>query len=328
MSTPKTLEQTSGLKKKISKLSNRFSRSMSSFLSGTILSVAGFAVGVLILLYDYPLMNPDEKKFISTPQFKLWLLAVAAQTVFWAVALGSMWPVVTSLSHHARKYKSELLVWVVLFAALIFASTAFAASCPNYNFSRHLLKTRLHTYIGGLVAIVAGVGNVLVNIGLRNILTVDLHASDLQHDEKLQQDLVRNYLNLRSSLLHFLSILGVMLGLVTLSQSAKRNAIIASGACAAEFGAEKVLVFGLYYTLILILVFLPTFSILITTGRKLRDEILPIPSPQNEKWNSWCAKREKLEKILALSVTESLRAAIAVMAPVLGGLIPLIRTKW
>jgi hypothetical protein len=85
------------------------------------------------------------------------------------------------------------------------------------------------------------------------------------------------------------------------------------------------LVFGLYYTLILVLTFLPTFTILIAAGHKLRDDILPIPSPHNETWESLCAKREKLERLLALSMTEGLRAAIAILAPILGSIISLIR---
>jgi len=307
----------------------RVSRGLTTFTSGTILVVIGFAIGVLILLFDYiPFRTPDSQ-FIKTPPFQLFLLATVAQTVFWAVAVGSMWRSLRSLREYWKGHVPELITWSLLFATLIYSSKFFAVSCPEYNLLNHGLKTRLLTVIGGAVAIMAAFGTILVNIGLRNILVSSSHNVGELNDDKIeaeQADLVRKYLHLRGRLLHFLSILGIMLGLVTLAQSAKRNLILASPNynCETDFTVEKVLVFGLYYTLILILIFLPTFSILITTGHKLRDDIIPILSPHNAAWESSCKKRERLGKLLALSMTESLRAVIAILAPVAGSLVSLL----
>lgn len=222
----------------------------------------------------------------------------------------------------------ELITWLILFVTLIYSSKFFAVSC-EYNLLNHELKTRLLTLIGGIVAIVAAIGTILVNIGLREVLASSSHSMGDSNDKTIeakQADLVKKYLHLRGRLLHFLSILGIMLGLVTLAQSAKRYLILASPnrTCETDFTVEKVLVFGLYYTLILTLTFLPTFSSLIATGHKLRDDIIPIPSPHNDAWDTACSKRRKLEKLLALSVTESLRALIAILAPVIGSLASLL----
>jgi uncharacterized membrane protein YhaH (DUF805 family) len=117
-----------------------------------------------------------------------------------------------------------------------------------------------------------------------------------------------------------------MLGLVVLAQGAKRYFIQnVPNDCAAGFTPDKVMVFGLYYTLILILTFLPTFSLLIAAGHRLRDDLLPVPSPHSSQWKDRCGRREKLENLLALSMTESIRAVIAVAAPIFGALISLIQ---
>ena len=249
--------------------------------------------------------------------------------------------------------QGEVILWTILFITLVYSSKYFAVSCPVYNVKNHDLKTNLLTYSGGIVAVLAGIGSILVNIGLRNLLQNKNSGEDLTKPEADAQ-LVSRYLELRRYLLQFLSVLGVMLGLVAVTQSAKRYLIRSSGLnslaqtqctaahldaltntciqqvtqfgyyCVTPFELKKVFVYGLYYTLILVLTFLPTFSTLIATGHNLRDNILPLPSPNSDSWSSTCAKRAKLDKLLALSVTESLRAIIAVLAPIIGSLISLI----
>lgn len=306
----------------------KVSRGLTTFTSGTALVVIGFAVGALILLFDYFQLTPEGSQFIRTSPFQLFLLATIAQTVFWAVAFGSMWPSLRSLREYRKGHLPELITWSILFVTLIYSSRFFAVSC-EYNVLHHGLKTVVLTLIGGVVAIMAAIGTILVNIGLREVLASSSQSIGDSNDKTIeakQAELVNKYLHLRGRLLHFLSILGIMLGLVTLAQSAKRYLILASPnhSCEPEFTVERVLVFGLYYTLILTLTFLPTFSSLIATGHKLRDDMIPIPSPHNDAWETACSKRRKLGKLLALSVTESLRAVIAILAPVIGSLASLL----
>lgn len=316
-------------------------------LAGTILVVVGFALGGFILLFDYfPLNDP----YLKTTPFQLYALAVISQTVFWAVAVGSMWRSSKSLLGLFEDHKTEVILWCILFLILLYSSKYFAVSCPVYSFRHHGLKTNLLTFFGGTVAIMAGIVSILVNIGLRELLTSRSQAEAIEK-ENADSQLVTRYLQLRSCLLHSLSVVGIMLGLVAVAQSAKRYMILehvqafdATAACKtlilpgeemtkciqqgfyceSMFDLKKVFVYGLYYTMILVLTFLPTFSILIATGHKLRDDILPLPSPRSDSWSSACAKRAKLEKLLALSFTESFRAIVAVLAPLIGSLISLL----
>jgi hypothetical protein len=319
---------------KQTKFADNVSSIMSTFSSATILSILGFAIGIGILLFDYFKFNDDENLFVSTSEFRVWLLSITAQTVFWTVALLYLWPALRNLKEHAKKHIPEIIIWAVLFAVLIYTSTYFAFNCPNYNLRNHGLKTGLLTYIGGAVAVMAGIGNVLVNIGLRDLLTNKLQQENLDRNIEIQKSCIRDYLDLRGALLQFLSLLGIMLGLVILAQSAKRSAIIIGDKCfddsilpkvpvAKAFTQEKVLILGLYYTVILILTFLPTFFILVMARRKLQNEILPVPSPNSDDWDKWCGKREKLERVLAFTMTDSLRATVAILAPLIGSLLPL-----
>ncbi|MDQ2976743.1 MAG: hypothetical protein M3R69_15210 [Acidobacteriota bacterium] len=326
------------------RFSSKLSRSFSTFTSGTLLVVAGFLIGVGVLLFDY-LLWPDKNfpNHIHKPAFQLFLFAVVAQTVFWSVAVGSMLPALRVLWRYTKGHWPEITAWLLLFAALVFCSRFFAFSCKAYSLQHHGTKLDILTYLGGVVAIMAAGGSILVNIGLREILATSKPAVEREKAAKVEPDnvelveeeqagFIRTYLFLRGRFLHFLSLLGIMLGLVVLAQGAKRYFIqhvdhicVPGDPTAFGFGWDKVMVFGLYYTLILILTFLPTFSLLIATGNKLRDDLLPIPSPHSDQWENRCTRRESLEKLLALTMTERLRTVIAVSAPVLGGLISLLQ---
>jgi hypothetical protein len=318
------------------RFSQKFSNGLSKLSSGTTLVAIGFLTGAGILLFDYiPFQTEESRWLIRLAPFQLFLFAVVAQTVFWAVAFGSMLPTIRKLWVHFKGHKPEIITWSLLFAALVISSRFFAFSCDNYRLGHHWLKTSLLTYTGGGVALMAAVGSILVNIGLRDVLAKSAASAEeasvarvdkQQILEEKQGELVREYLDLRASLLLFLSILGIMLGLVVLAQGAKRYFIQnASDGCASDFTPDKVMIFGLYYTLILILTFLPTFSLLIATGHRLRDDLLPIPSPHSNQWKDRCARREKLEALLALSMTESIRAVLAVAGPIFGALISLLQ---
>lgn len=324
--------------------SQGLSNSLGRLTSGTILVVVGFLFGVGVLLFDYILFpDKDFPNHIDKPAFQLFLFAIVAQTVFWSVAFGSMLPSLRELWKYRKGNWPEIIAWSLLFAALVFCSRFFAFKCEHYSLQHHGLKTSLLTYVGGVVAMMAAVGSILVNIALRDILATCASSVEQGKDEKrdpekadvmeLQQAvLVRKYLFLRGSFLHFLSLLGIMLGLVVIAQGAKRYFIskvghlcIPSDPLAFGFTWDKVMVFGLYFSLILILTFLPTFSLLIATGHKLRDDLLPVPSPHSHEWEDRCQRRERLENLLTLTMTERLRTIIAVSAPVLGALISLLQ---
>lgn len=354
--------------------------------SGTVLIAIGFVVGALTLILDYYYSSSLNDLFLKTTPFQLYALGVICQTVFGAMALGSMAPLLWSLKRFAWRQLLETLLWSALFAILIYSSKFFAVSCPVYSFRNHGFKTNSLTVTVGSVALLAGVGSILVNISLREMLADRRYpeienansANDAETNNRKTEEVdaqrVRRYLDLRRKLLHFLSVVGILLGLVGVTQSAKKNMILASTPtdetraeceqhfepikrefeqckanglancteqlkanevlldeckakgfyCETSFDWKKVLVYGLYYTVILVLTFLPTFSTLIATGHKLRDEILPMPSPHSESWSSDCEKRAKLEKLLSLSMTEGLRAIVAVLAPILGTLISLL----
>lgn len=276
----------------------------------------GLLFGVIIIFFDYPYFGELERQFIRTYQFQLWLLLLIAQPIFWAVVLLPLSKSVLNLRTHSVRHWGEIVLWVLLFSTLLYLSSRFAPSCA-YPLPHHKLKTALLSYAGFAVAILITVGILLVNIALR---------ATLDGDEPVEARIVQ-YIRLRGYLIRILTILGVMTGLGTLAQVAKRNAILTLGssACDVDFTSQRVLLYGLYFTVLLTMASVPTFFTLVAVGRELCDDALPMPPLSSESWGDWYEKRKNLEEFLRLSMVEALRASVAVGAPLVGSLVSLLR---
>ncbi len=280
------------------------------------MSTIGFLLGVLIIFFDYAYFGEPERQFIRTYQFQLWLLLLIVQTIFWAVVSLPLGRSVLNLRNYFFGHWREIVLWVLLFSTLLYLSSRFAPSCA-YPLPRHKLKTGLLSYIGFVVALLIAIGILLVNIALRTTLEAG----------QAVEARIMEYVRLREYLIRILTILGVMTGLGTLAQVAKRNAILTlgGGVCDVDFTSQRVLLYGLYFTVLIIMASIPTFFTLVTVGRKLCDDALPMPPVNSEPWCDWYKKRKSLEEFLRLSMVETLRASVAVVAPLLGSFVSLLK---
>jgi hypothetical protein len=83
------------------------------------------------------------------------------------------------------------------------------------------------------------------------------------------------------------------------------------------------LAYGAYFTLLVVLVYLPTFLSLQAIGRKLHDAFFPQIFPSTENWADIRDRRKYLEELLQLQVGayQSLHASIVVLAPLISSII-------
>jgi hypothetical protein len=151
------------------------------------------------------------------------------------------------------------------------------------------------------------------------LLLIGIELARIHEGGESGEKRVEKYIALRRYSLRLLTILGVMTGLAMLGLSAKRYAILSMKECA--FSVEHVFLYALYLSILLALVFFPTYAALLRTGQKLVCDLLPMPSLTDESWPNWYSKQKSLEELLQLSVNESLKAGIAILAPIAGSLI-------
>ncbi len=150
-----------------------------------------------------------------------------------------------------------------------------------------------------------------------------------------------HFLDLRDRLQFFLVIAGTGISAATLGSGALRNTLIAwaksdtlSLACikvakSVNFPAEMVLLYGLYTTALLTLVYIPTFIAFQSKGREICGSTYPKPSfnsDASDSWVNWYSNQKKVEELLKLQLgaTDSLKTGISILAPLAGSAISLL----
>lgn len=319
--------------------------------STLLLYLAGFAFGYVVILLDYRLsstIEPRHHQFLNHQQSKLWLLLLVMQVVFWFAVCVPIHRIIEFLKSQYRARRGNLLKeepaggpekglarpgrgipWralaVLLFLAIAFLlirSTSFLTpNCGDYSFLNSFWKTLILNFIGFGIALIAA--------GALLFISIELAALERGGDGAGR---ISKYITLRRYSLRLLTIMGVMTSLATVSFGAKRNAIqamkdanLVMEATPCVFLREHVFLYALYLSMLLALAFFPTYAALLRTGRKLVCDLLPMPPPGDESWPNWYSRQKSLEELLQLSVTENLRAGIAILAPIAGSLISLLK---
>lgn len=283
-----------------------------------LLGGVGAAVGACILLYDsgFP---PESKRFVESPQFMVWAFLICVQTAFFAVVAAPVWISLRRLKDYFIGNRPEIVLSSLLFMLLFvvpFMIPRFLELGWRSPLAHHGLKIMVLAGFGFVIAFSVVVGIWLVHTALRTLL------ADSGSDEKQ----VASYLGLREQLLRFLTILGTMVGLVTLATGGLRNALLAMGTSAKDFPSELVLVYGLYFTALLAVTYAPTYVTLTSVGRRLRDKLCEFPSPESGSWADWHSNRKSVEEMLKLQVgaKENYQSVAAILAPLAGSVLSIL----
>jgi hypothetical protein len=91
-------------------------------------------------------------------------------------------------------------------------------------------------------------------------------------------------------------------------------------------GAEGVILYGLELSLLVALIYLPTFATLQRTGTGIRDSVEGLPEPGDPMLEARLAKRKPFDESLRLQISASVsfRTSVAILSPLLGSLTSLL----
>ena len=127
-------------------------------------------------------------------------------------------------------------------------------------------------------------------------------------------------LDLRGDLQWFITLLGAMVALCHAGQGCPAAGVPRDGRQSRGVPAEYVLLQGAYFTGLLALVYIPTFTILAAVGADLLESAYPITAPDLdwENLSRWQANRKSLEEFLQLrsGAVHNLRASVSILSPV------------
>jgi uncharacterized integral membrane protein len=184
------------------------------------------------------------------------------------------------------------------------------------------VKTRTLTIIGG------------ITVGVPALLGIALTQRELSERQPgaVAQGDVAAAVQARMRILRFLSIAGAVIGLAVLAAGALRKAAVPQFVQDARFPQEGVVMYGAFFTGLLLLVYAPAHRALRRFGVRIRDQYFPLmgmPAPDSDAFEGWLDRRAALESILQLNVSPSqqLQASLFILAPLLSAVITTLVPK-
>jgi hypothetical protein len=295
------------------------------------LNCAGFFVGLLIMTGDYVAagrsLKPKHWEFLVSPQAIVWIFFVAGQFAFWACIVEPLWHWLSRLRlEYGLRMTRE--IYLKLAAAIVFFALPgifLIRIVPDSDLAHHDPKTGLVNLIAMIVALLAVSGIWYVRAALETTFAGSRPGGRPVHSV---QEGIHVLLDLRWYLQQFITLLGAMVALSTLAKGALRQAFLATGGTPAEFPSEYVLLQGAYFTGLLALLYIPTFTVLAALGTDLVESTYPITGSDLdwENLSRWQANRKSLEELLQLrsGVVRNLRASVSILAPAATSLIAVL----
>jgi uncharacterized membrane protein YagU involved in acid resistance len=281
-----------------------------------ILGLGGFLAGVGLLLLG-AFRTERSEAFVRSAAFAVWATTIGVQTAFWVVVAGPLWRDLGTVWRRARLGRSAMvaLAAALLLILVVFPVFSLAAKIPWPLWGQQL-KTRALTIIGGVlvgVPALSGIGLVQQQVRRRETEPID--------DED-----VRAALEARAQMLRFLSMAGAVIGLAVLAAGALRQATVPKFVLERDFPQEGILLYGAFFTGLLLLVYVPAHQALKRLGLRIRDHYFPLslmPDPDADSFKGWLDRRTTLETLLQLNVTptQQLQASLFILAPLLSSVI-------
>jgi hypothetical protein len=278
------------------------------------LGLFGAAIGVVVVLVNS--RSPISEAFISTPEFVIWLLLICSQTAFLAMAIGPMVTVLQQLKTYSSIHKWNLALSGIIITILFWIPSLVRVlyiSDIQWPIANQTLRLSIIILIAYVPTLMATVGIWLIQVAFQSI----------SHFES--GDLIPKYLQHLKNMRGFLAILGIMVSLATLATASLRNALIAVDLTVVDkFPEALVWIYGAYYSVLLLLIYLPAYNAGLIAGEEILDRYLLLPLPIHEDWTSIYTKRTQLAEYLGLeeSIGDSLHTLLPILAPLISGFIP------
>ena len=262
----------------------------------------------------------------DVPEFSVWARMIAAQTALWAlllpISLLTLWGIWTRYDVPRLKLSAlHLALGTIVAGSLAVNASSWRPSVLNPYASR----IQLLTIVGFFVAGPPIIGMWSVAAALQRVCLAVGQTADTW--SRVDARVVEHLMYLRSTLRRLLAILAAIVAALTLSAGAQRNAVIAWGerfGVAVEFPAILVVLYGLLFTSVVALIYVPVYVRLESVGHAFVGKRFRVPSV--EPAADWYSGRANLMALLQLGVrpAEAFQSSFAILAPLTAGLLSVI----
>ena len=291
-------------------------------VSAGLLACCGATVAATTLFADRLGWPARDVQFARTGSFLLYAFLIIGQVAIWPVAIAWLWSDLRTLGRGWRRNAHELIESLVILALASWAGllvAAFGPRIPDY-LPHHREKLLLISGLGWITGSIAASGIWLLHGEMKELLARPV-PGPREFDELLA---------LRAKLQRFLAVSGSIIGLAILGAGAERNMISAYTSefhVTGGFPIEYVLIFGLFFSALLALVYFPTHLTLLALAARLRDRYAPVPDfGAGGAWVEEWKRRSLLEDALSMKIgaSASFKTGVAILTPLIGSLTGLL----
>lgn len=335
----------------------------SGFVLPLILAVVGFIAGAAIFVGPfpaipvknivYPVLTPSEYPYLNR-RLMIWLFIVCAQMGLWFV-VGFTGYLKASRSIKAASWsvRMELVGAAVSIALLLLlprvVSQTFIGTIPTFD-----------AYLNPRVFLVSILGFLAALPSVVGIWLIHGEAAAIPRPGPRRGNEITRLVELRDELQKHLAILGAIVAAAVVSDNGLRafqNAALSellarcdavskircASADTTTFALtlpampptnikpddlrlippESTIVYGLFFTLLLVLTYVPVYQRLRAAAQRIISIYSPLPDPVDQTWAPMYQRRKGLEEYIGLQAGpfDNVRASIAVLAPFVGGIL-------
>lgn len=299
-------------------------------VSGTI----GFAIAALLFLWRYPASQDlTGQAFAATPPFLLWVFLFGVLCCLLTIFFFPLWGMLYFLvNNHVyahdpvqkKRTRTQLILQGVFLTVIVFALLQIATS-TNLQFDLRTYTPRGHTFRMSLMYVYTFLTALPALLGMFLI-----HKGAVELLEKIRGTLPEAQLfslmdeltTYRSLLQTYLTVVGIILSLIPLNTAGLRAILVAlDPANEQNFPVTHAILFGLIFTLLLLLVYVPAHAALTETSRTLRDQLAPLHSLATLKAD--LEQRKTLDDLLQtnLGLTQNLKSGLITLFPLITSLV-------
>lgn len=300
-------------------------------VSGTL----GLFLATTLFLWHYPAAQDTQgQTFAAAPPYFLWVFLFGVLccllTIFFLPLWGMLFHVYRNRVYvhdpvNKKKTRTLLIVQGIFLTGVVFTflqittSTNLQIDLRTYTPQGHTFRMifmYLYTFLTALPALLGmflihqGAGEVLEKIG-------DKETADFQFFA-----LIEEVISYRTLLQTYLTFLGIILSLIPLNTAGLRAILVAlDPANEQNFPVTNAILFGLIFTLLLLLVYVPAHTALTETSRALRNKLAPLHTLATLKTD--LEQRKTLDDLLQtnLGLTQNLKTGLITLFPLVTSLI-------
>ncbi len=291
-----------------------------------MLFLAGFYGGITLLLDNWGGTN-NEKLFIKTPEFLVWVVLVSI--LFAILPLCFIYGCLSfrELNWSILKKVEYLIPFLISLSTLVFMfflpsiiMYKFREGTPDYDLDSFQFKVRLVVFFSGI-----GVLPAIINLAFLN--------SYIKKICPRKDNFLEEYFKVKKKLEVLIGIVGLIIGLGTLATGGLQNALTVFLKASENieqlpFPRIFTIVYGGYFTTILIALYLNLERSLVKLAESFIKRHINLPRLSDKSWAETYEKRKQVEEWLGLtSPWINIKSILLVFTPLIGGLISYIIPK-